>query len=283
VKIQLLIWAHLFLLLTPPTEAAVSESTPPAENSKMSCLHCNTDNPEIAQLLKNAERLHTQFKPKEAVNELQKVLQIEAHNFEALVMLSRAYIDIGDSIPEGSPDWQARRMKEYKIGEAYARKALAVNPNSTWGHFYVAGSLGNIAMVSPVERQIDLATEIRSSTEKAIALDPQNGFAYHIYGVWHRKMAEIGKMSRVGASVLYGRSIPDGNLEKSAEFLRKAVALNPTVIVSRLELARTYVAMGNSSQARNFLKSVEELPVQFSDDREHKQKAKQLLEEIKDQ
>lgn len=282
-KIQLLIWAHLFLLLTPPTEAAVSESTPPAENSKMSCLHCNTDNPEIAQLLKNAERLHTQFKPKEAVNELQKVLQIEAHNFEALVMLSRAYIDIGDSIPEGSPDWQARRMKEYKIGEAYARKALAVNPNSTWGHFYVAGSLGNIAMVSPVERQIDLATEIRSSTEKAIALDPQNGFAYHIYGVWHRKMAEIGKMSRVVASVLYGRSIPDGNLEKSAEFLRKAVALNPTVIVSRLELARTYVAMGNSSQARNFLKSVEELPVQFSDDREHKQKAKQLLEEIKDQ
>jgi FimV-like protein len=283
VKIQLLIWAHLFLLLTPPTEAAVSESTPPAENSKMSCLHCNTDNPEIAQLLKNAERLHTQFKPKEAVNELQKVLQIEAHNFETLVMLSRAYIDIGDSIPEGSPDWQARRMKEYKIAEAYARKALAVNPNSTWGHFYVAGSLGNIAMVSPVERQIDLATEIRSSTEKAIALDPQNGFAYHIYGVWHRKMAEIGKMSRVVASVLYGRSIPDGNLEKSAEFLRKAVALNPTVIVSRLELARTYVAMGNSSQARNFLKSVEELPVQFSDDREHKQKAKQLLEEIKDQ
>jgi FimV-like protein len=283
VKIQLLIWAHLFLLLTPPTEAAVSESTPPAENSKMSCLHCNTDNPEIAQLLKNAERLHTQFKPKEAVNELQKVLQIEAHNFEALVMLSRAYIDIGDSIPEGSPDWQARRMKEYKIGEAYARKALAVNPNSTWGHFYVAGSLGNIAMVSPVERQIDLATEIRSSTEKAIALDPQNGFAYHIYGVWHRKMAEIGKMSRMVASVLYGRSIPDGSLEKSAEFLRKAVALNPTVIVSRLELARTYVAMGNSSQARNFLKSVEELPVQFSDDREHKQKAKQLLEEIKDQ
>jgi FimV-like protein len=282
-KVQILIWLYLLFPLAARTGAAVAEKAPPSENSKMSCPHCDTDNPEVAQLLKNAERLHTQFKPKEAVNELQKVLRIDARNFEALVMLARAYIDIGDSISEGSPDWQARRMKEYKIAETHARHALAVNSNSTWGHFYVAASLGNIAMVSPVEKQIDLAGEIRSATEKAIALDPQNGFAYHIYGVWHRKMAEIGKMSRVVASVLYGRSIPNGTLEKSVEYLRKAVALNPSVIVTRLELARTYVAMGNWPEARNLLKSVDELPVQFSDDRDHKQKAKQLLEEIKDQ
>jgi tetratricopeptide (TPR) repeat protein len=282
-KVQVLIGFYLLFPLAARTEAAVAEKTPNSEKPKIGCLHCAADNPEVAQLLKNAERLHSEFKPKEAVNELQKVLKIEPRNFEALVMLSRAYIDIGDSIPEGSPDWQARRMKEYKIAESHARNALAVSPNSTWGHFYVAASLGNIAMVSPVERQLDLAAEIRSATEKAIALDPQNGFAYHIYGVWHRKMAEIGKMSRVVASVVYGRSIPNGTLEKSVEYLRKAVALNPTVIITRLELARTYVATGNASEARSFLKSVEELPVQFSDDREHKQKAKQLLEEIKDQ
>ncbi|MGH7826850.1 MAG: tetratricopeptide repeat protein [Candidatus Binatia bacterium] len=276
-KLQTLI--RLFLLLSP---AAVWGDTAGPETSAMGCPRCKTESPEAAQLLKSAARLHAEFKPKEAVNELQKVLQREPQNFQAMAMLSRAYIDIGDSIPEGSPDWQARRMKEYKTAEAYARKAISIDPNSTWGHFYVAWSLGNVAMISPVEKQIDLAGEIRSAAEKAIALDPQNGFAYHAYGVWHRKMAEIGKMSRMVASVLYGRSIPSGSLEKSLEYLRKAVTLNPNVIVSRLELARTYVAMGDWAQARSFLKSLEALPVQFSDDRDHKQKAKQLLEEIKE-
>jgi hypothetical protein len=281
--VQTLTCLYLLLALPAATGAAVSDNSPASGSSKSTCLYCDTENPEVAQLLKSADRLHAAFKPKEAVGELQRALRIDAQNFAALVMLSRAYIDIGDSIPEASPEWQARRMKEYRIAETYARKAVAVNPNSTWGHFYIAASLGNIAMVSPVEKQIDLAGEIQSAVEKAIALDAQNGFAYHVYGVWHRKMAEIGKMSRVVASVLYGRSIPSGTLEKSAEYLKKAVALNPTVIISRLELARTYVAISNSAEARNLLKSVEELPVQFSDDRDHKQKAKQLLEEIKDQ
>jgi tetratricopeptide (TPR) repeat protein len=279
-KGETVICLFLFLALTACSGAVVWADVTRPENSTMGCPHCNMDNPEIARLLKNAERLHAQFKPKDAVGELKKVLQLDPDNFAAFAMLSRAYIDIGDSIPEDSPDWQAKRMKEYKTAEAYARQAVRKNPNSTWGHFYIAWSLGNVAMVSPIDRQIDLAGEIRSAAEKAIALDPQNGFAYHAYGVWHRKMAEIGKMSRMLASVLYGRSIPTGSLDKSIEYLKKAVALNPTVIVSRLELARTYVAIGNSSEARIYLKSVEELPIQFSDDQDHKHKAKLLLEEI---
>jgi Tfp pilus assembly protein PilF len=127
-----------------------------------------------------------------------------------------------------------------------------------------------------------MAGEIRGAIEKAISLDPQNGFAYHVYGIWHRKMAEIGKMSRMLASVVYGRSIPAGSMEKSIEYLNKAVTLNPTVIASRLELARSYVAVENWPAARSFLTSIGGLPIQFSDDAKHKQKAEQLLAEIKE-
>jgi hypothetical protein len=68
-----------------------------------------------------------------------------------------------------------------------------VDPSSTWGYFWVAASLGNIAMVSSVEKQLDLADEIRDAIEESIARDPQNRLAYHIYGVWHRKLAELGQ------------------------------------------------------------------------------------------
>jgi tetratricopeptide (TPR) repeat protein len=264
-----------------PVIATGAETMPP-ETPQTRCSHCPSENPEISRLLKNADRLYDQFKPREAVNELLKVLKLEPRHFEAIGKLARAYMDTGDMIPETAPEWQDRRIKQYRVAEEYGRKALAIDPNSTWGYFYVAWSLGKIALISPVATQIDLASEIRAYVEKAIALDSQNGYAYHIYGVWQRRMAEIGKMSRVVASVLYGRSIPVGSMEKSIEYLRKAVALNPTMIISRLELGKTYMATENWAEARSFLKSIEELPVKFSDDQSHKEKARQLVEEIRD-
>jgi hypothetical protein len=88
--------------------------------------------------------------------------------------------------------------------------------------------------------------------------------------------------SRMFASVLYGRSIPEGSMEKSIEYLDKAIVLNPTLIASRLELAQSYVAVENWSLARNLLPSIPELPIQFSDDSKHEHKAAQLLAEIKE-
>ena len=275
------LWAYLIVLTLLRCGSALGADAASMENAKVACCEAGGEG-DVNQLHKNAERLYARFKPQEAASELQKVLQIDGQNFEALAKLSRAHIDIGDNIPESSQGASEKKMKEYRLAEDYARKAIRVNPNSTWGHFYVAASLGSMAVLLPVGKQIDIAGEIRSAIEKAIALDPQNGFAYHVYGVWHRKMAEIGKASRLFASVIYGRSVPAGSLEKSVEYLKRAVALNPVVIVSRLELARSYVALENWASARNSLLSLRELPNQFSDDAKHKQKAEQLLEEIKE-
>ena len=269
----------LILILASAGRAAESEVSPLDQRNE--CPHCRNESVEIAQLHKNADRLYAQFKPKVAAEELLKIVQSDPQNFEALVKLSRAYIDIGDMIADSVPDWKERRLKDYRTAEDYARRAVKVQPNSTWGHFYLAASLGHIAVVSPVARQVELAGEIRTTLDKSLALDARNGFAYHAYGVWHRKMSEIGKMSRVLASVLYGRSLPEGSMDQSIEYLKKAIALNPTIIISRLELANTYIAVEDFPAARSMLSSVRNLPVQFSDDAKHKQKAEELLEEIK--
>jgi tetratricopeptide (TPR) repeat protein len=267
-----------FSMLTGPILAQSN----PTKMGRIGCPNCANDSSQVSQSLQRADQLYAAFKPKEALVELLRVVELDAENAEALSKISRVYIDFGDVIPESTPDWEAKRLKQYQIAEQYARKAVKADPNLTWGHFYVAASLASMATVSPVAKQIDMAAEIRGAIEKSIVLDPQNGFAYHVYGIWHRKMAEIGKMSRMFASVIYGRSIPTGTMEKSVEYLNKAVALNPTVIVSRLELARTYVAVENWSSARSFLTSIRGLPIQFSDDAKHKQRAEQLLEEIKE-
>ena len=268
---SLLLALSLAFIPAPPCDAAQMEG----------CPACKSEPAEIAKLIKEADRLHADFKPKEGAAELEKVLHLEPRNVEALAKLARAHIDIGDMIPESRPDWKEQRMREYRQAEHYARQAIEADPNFTWGYFYVAASLGMMTSLLPVSTQIEMAEEIRLATEKAIALDPQNGFAYHIYGVWHRRMAEIGKASRVVASLLYGRAVPAGSLDKSVEFLKKAVSLNPHVIVSRLELARSHAAREEWAEARTQLNVAADLPVKFSDDRQHKRKVLELLEEIK--
>jgi tetratricopeptide (TPR) repeat protein len=243
---------------------------------------CCKHDAEIARWHKNADRLYGQFKPVEAAAELQKILALDNRNFEALIKLARAHIDIGDMIAEGGANWKERKLKEYDTAEDYARRSIRVNPASTWGHFWLAAALGNAAMLSPVARQLEMAGEIRAGVEKAIALDPKNGLAYHAYGVWHRKIAEIGGTSRALAPVLYGQSVPAGSLDKSIEYLKKAVELNPTIIVSRLELARSHAAKEEWHPARVLLRSIAQLPNRFSDDGKHKQQAAQLLTEISD-
>ena len=276
---MIVLWAFCLVLLL---RVEVFAQGVVSKTGRVGCPNCSNDGSPVSRSLQKADELYAAFKPKEALAELLKVLDLDPQNAEALSKIARVYINFGDAIPESTPDWEAKRLKQYQIAEQYARKAVKADPSVVWGHFYVAVSLGSIATVSPVAKQIDLAREIRSAIEKAIALDPQNGFAYHVYGVWHRKMAEIGKMSRMLASVIYGRSVPTGSMEKSIEYLNKAVTLNPTVITSRLELARSYIAVENWSSARSFLISIRGLPVQFSDDAKNKQEAEQLLEEIKE-
>ena len=219
----------LILILASVGRAAESDVSP--LDQRDGCPHCRNESVDLVQLHNNADRLYAQFKPKEAAEELLKIIGSDAQNFEALAKLSRAYIDIGDTIADSAPDWKERRLKDYRTAEDYARRAVKVDPNSTWGHFYLAASLGHIAVVSPVARQVELAGEIRAALDKSLALDARNGFAYHAYGVWHRKMSEIGKMSRVFASVLYGRSLPEGSTDQSIEYLKKAIALDRKSVV----------------------------------------------------
>ena len=140
---RILLLAALTCLGTARAQAVDSAA---ANDHPPSC--CRHEGADVAALLKNADRVYRQFKPKEAAAELLKIIRLDGRNFEALVRLARAYIDIGDSIPEQGSTWKERKLKEYTVAEDYARKAVKVDANSTWSHFWVAASVGSIAVVS---------------------------------------------------------------------------------------------------------------------------------------
>lgn len=249
---------------------------------RVGCPKCVNDGSEVSNLLQQADSLYAAFKTREALQALNRVLQLEPDNFEATAKSARGYIDLGDMIPETDADARERKLKEYGTAEELARKAVKLDPQSTWGHFYVAAALGKIAAQSSIPKQIDLSHEIRAEADKSLQLDPQNGYAYHILGIWHRRMAEVGGTQRVLASTFLWRSIPKGDLNASVDCFKKAIALNPNVIAHHLELGKTYITLGKYDLARASLKTSLAQPIQFSDDANHKKEAEKLLKEISD-
>ena len=170
-QLVIVLWMF-FLLLLPRVEVFAQGSV--SKTGRVGCPNCANDGSPISRSLQKADELYAAFKPKEALAEFLKVLDSDPQNAEALSKIARVYINFGDAIPESTPDWEAKRLKQYQIAEQYARKAVKADPSVVWGHFYVAASLGSMATVSPVAKQIDMAPK-RLCLPCLRRLAPQNG------------------------------------------------------------------------------------------------------------
>jgi tetratricopeptide (TPR) repeat protein len=145
-QLVIVLWMFFFLLL-PRVEVFAQGSL--SKTGRVGCPNCANDGSSISRSLQKGDELYAAFKPKEALAEFLKVLDSDPQNAEALSKIARVYIAFGDVIPESTPDWEAKRLKQYQIAEQYARKAVKADPSVVWGHFYVAASLGSMATVSP--------------------------------------------------------------------------------------------------------------------------------------
>lgn len=234
-----------------------------------------------ADYIASGDAAYARFDDQQALNDYLEAVKLEPGNYEALWKASRAYIDVADLIKPTTKDAKKEQMTMYGAAVTCARKAVAANPEDTWGHFYVSASMGKRLLLQGKKEQIAGSKTVKAEIDKAIELDPNNDLAWHALGRWQRRMAEIGGAKRVFGSILYG-SIPKGSFEESEAALRKAVELNPTYINHHLELGKTYVSLKKYDEARAEFEKCEELPSTTSKDEMLKEEARTELAAIKD-
>lgn len=233
-----------------------------------------------AEHIERGNEAYAQFDDQSALEHYQQALKLEPSNYEALWKASRALVDIADVIPAADKDAKDRQQKMYTEATAIARRAVAANPDDTWGHFQLAAANGKRLLMLSRKEQIDASKSVRASIDKAIELDPENDLAYHALGRWHRRMAEIGGAKRFFGSIVYG-SIPRGSFEESEENLKKAVELAPEFVNHYLELGRTYLALDKFDLAAESFQKCLDLPKTTSKDDFLKEEARAELAALK--
>jgi len=225
------------------------------------------------------DEYYAQLKDAPALEEYLAAAKLEPGNYEALWKAARSLIDNGDLVDTKRKGFEEKQKEFYQNAEAYARKAVAANPNDTNGHFQLSAALGKHALLLGKKDQIAMSKEVKIEIEKAIALDAKNDGAYHAFGRWHRRMAEIGGAKRLIGGLLYG-SIPKGTFEESETYLRKAVELVPDYINHRLEFGRTLVALDKYKEAAAEFQKCLDLPAKTSKDPGYKAEAQKELAAI---
>jgi tetratricopeptide (TPR) repeat protein len=226
--------------------------------------------------IRMGDEAYAVFDDQKALEHYQEALKLEPGNYEALWKTSRAMVDLADVIPATDKDVKEKQKKMYTEATAIANKAVAANPNDTWGHFQLAAANGKRLLLLGKKEQIDASKAVRAEIDKAIELDPANHLAHHALGRWHRRMDEIGGAKRFFGSIIYG-SIPKGSYAESEKALRKAIELHPEYVNHYLELGRTLVALKKVDEAAEAFRKAIDLPKTTSKDDVLKAEAKAEL------
>ena len=215
--------------------------------------------------IRAGDEAYARFDDAAALEAYQAAAGLEAGNYEALWKLSRANVDVADLMDVKAAGAAEAQKKMYVQAESLAKKAIAANPDDTWGYFSLSAAMGKRLLLLGKKEQIDGSKAVRAAIDKALALDPANDLAWHALGRWHRRIAEISGAKRFFGSIIYG-SIPKGSFEESAKSLEKAVELKPDYVNHRLELGLTYVALKKPDLAAAEFQKALDLPKSSSKD-----------------
>jgi tetratricopeptide (TPR) repeat protein len=191
-------------------------------------------------------------------------LEKNPRDFGSAWKLARTRYWIGGRAPE------AERKTVLEAGISAGRTAVALEPNRPEGHFWIAANMGALAESFGMRQGLKYRGDIKNELLIALKLDPayQHGSADRALGRWYFKVPG-----------LFG-----GSNTKSEEHLRKSLTYNPNSSASHFFLAETLLDMGRKADARAELQQVIDGPLDpdwAPEDREFKEKARQLLATVK--
>ncbi|MEX1062529.1 MAG: tetratricopeptide repeat protein [Balneolaceae bacterium] len=206
----------------------------------------------------------------------EKVLTIDADNYEALWNLSLLYSKKGHRLED-----RGAMMEDYERARDLAELCLEYYPEQADCHYVYAVAIGRIADISGTRRRVHASEEIKDHIDRTLELEPDHKGGWHLLGVWHASVANLSRAERWTASLIFG-GLPGGaSNSKAEESLKKAIELYPDNILFHLDLARFYREVGRTGDAIKVLEKTLGLEVKDMDDPANLERAKSMLEDLR--
>ncbi|MBR9976453.1 MAG: hypothetical protein KFH87_00055 [Bacteroidetes bacterium] len=222
-------------------------------------------------LIARGDSAQAAFSPRDALRFYRQAERQQPMNPDVLWRISKVHTDL--SIGEEDP---AVAMREAERAVAYAKRAVEHGARHSMAHAVLAVAYGQKAVLVPNRKKMDLSKLLHSHAIRALELDSTNTVAMLVLGIWHREVASLSWIIRLLLKAAYG-DVPEASLDDARKLLGRAVALQPTVIMGRVELAKTLIQRDETDAARRQLRTALALPRSDLHDPRRKEEAEALL------
>ncbi|TVQ04668.1 MAG: hypothetical protein EA359_05700 [Balneolaceae bacterium] len=231
---------------------------------------------DIHNLLKKAAEQMEQMDEEGALETYLKILELDPQQYDALWNSSLLYATIGFRFDDNN-----RKKVHFERAVEMAEKSVENHPDKVHPYYVMAVAKGRMTNVVGTRTRIRLAYVVEENVKKALEIMPDHAPSWHLYGVWHSEVANVGRAERLAARFI-SRGLPDGSVRKAEEYLLKAKELDPESILIRLDLARHYHQNGQRQKAIDELKELLSfgLKPQTKDDPDHLEDARELLNRL---
>ena len=204
-----------------------------------------------------------------ALQHYEEAIKADPKNYEALWKASRSAVDLGSY--ERNDE---KRELYFKNGEAYARRAVEVNPGDAEGHFNLARALGKNALTQGPKARIKYATDVRAHALECLKINPKHAGCLHVMGMWNAEVMRLNGFTRMLAkNLLGGKVFNSASWADAKRYMEESVAAEPDRIVHRVDLAGVYRDMGEKARAREEWQTAMRLPNRDYNDRHYKAEA----------
>lgn len=235
----------------------------------------------LEELLKEGDEFVENYNHQKALDTYLKADKNFPNNWDVLWRISRAYVDLGEKMPDKTDAQKDEQEKVYNKAFEYADKSVKSGSNQAVTYVRRAIANGRIALFQGVFSAVGTVNDVKEDCEKAIQLG--NGgnlvqaLAHYVLGRTHLKVCEKSYLVRLPIGLGWG------DTEEAVRFLETAVKLRPNFRMFLYELAKAYVEEDEYDKAKETLKKVEKAPKVDEDDDKVLADAKKLYEEIKDE
>lgn len=233
------------------------------------------------KLIEEGDQYTEEFNDQKALDTYLKADKLYPNNWEVLWRISRAYVDVGEHMPEKTSEQKDAQLVLYQKAFDYADKSVKLAPDKSITYVRRAIANGRIALFKGVFSVAGVVNSVKDDCEKAIKLNNGDKYeialAHYILGRTHAKASEKWAPARA----VIGLGWADNEIA-IVEF-NKAINLFPNFRMFYLDLAKSYIREDEYQKARDMLKKVIESPKKDEDDDDKSAEAKKLLEEIKNE
>ena len=168
---------------------------------------------------------------------------------------TRALIAMGMLRPDGK-----ERRALYDDALVHARRAWSLAPDNIDARYWLAAAAGRRTHRTDPIYSARLGREVYEQAMAILAVDSMHAGAHHALGMLHAEVLRVPAMLRIVAGRTITNGLPRAN-EKEAELhLRRAVELEPTMMIYLVDLANFYVRRGRAREAEDLAQRIAVVP-----------------------